>query len=284
MTCSTLAAERGEPMLGSAFTQGGVLLVEQPGAWGHAGLAESDFDSEVALALGARADAAGLRLLAVRRPGRSAPSRRAWAVKLPGEAALRWSSYAEDAELLEVPLDWSSDALADTEPTYLVCAHGKRDRCCALLGRPVAAELERLRPGRVWECSHTGGHRFAPIVLAVPSNVAGAALYGRLEVADLPSVVTATGLGRTVPTRLRGIIGHPPAAQAAIVTAQLETGVSGLGDWTAVDQGDQWRLSGPDLAAEVVVAETVEDQPYPSCLKPGPEPQRHYWARGFQLL
>lgn len=270
-------------MLGSAFSHGGMLLVEQPGAWGRAGLAESGFDPEVARVLDKRADAADLRLLAIRRPGRSAPSRRAWAVKLPGEPALRWSTYASDAELLDVAFDGSSGAVPDTEPTYLVCAHGKRDRCCALLGRPVAAELERMRPGRVWECSHTGGHRFAPIVLAVPSSIAGAALYGRLGLGDLPSVVTATGLGRTVPERLRGLIGHPPAVQAAIVTAQLETGAVGLGDWQATDEGDRWRLSGPDLAAEVVITETVDDEPYPSCLKPGPEPQRHYHPIEFRL-
>ena len=284
MTCSQLAAERHEPMLGSAFAQGGVLLVEQPGAWGRAGLAESDFDRAAARALEERANAHGVRLLAIRRPGRSTPARRAWGVKLPGEPALRWSSYDADAELLDVAFDATSDAVPDAEPTYLVCAHGKRDQCCALLGRPVAAELERMRPGRVWECSHTGGHRFAPIVLAVPSGVAGAALYGRLELGDLPAVVTATGLGQTVPQRLRGLIGHPPPAQAAIATAQRETGVVGLGDWEAFDEGDRWRLSGPDLAAEVVVAETVDDEPYPSCRKPGPEPQRHYHPRSFTLL
>lgn len=278
--CSVLAAERHEPMLGSAFAQGGMLLVEQPGAWGRAGLTESDFDPEVARALEARADDAGLRLLAIRRPGRTAPGRRAWAVKLPGQPALRWSSYGVEEELLDAPFDGDRD----TEPTYLVCAHGKRDQCCALLGRPVAAELEQLAPGRVWECSHTGGHRFAPIVLAVPSSVAGGALYGRVELADLPSLITATGLGQTLPERLRGLIGRPPAAQAAIATAMLETGIVGFEDWTATNEGDRWRLSGPDLAAEVVITETVDDEPFPSCGKPGPEPQRHYRPSGFRLL
>lgn len=284
MTCSQLAAERGEPMLGSAFAQRGLLLVEQPGAWGRAGLAESDFDAEVARVLEARAADAGLKLLAIRRPGRTAPGTRAWAVKLPDEAALRWSSYTFDAELLEAAFDGPFDAEPDTEPTYLVCAHGKRDQCCALLGRPVAAELERMRPGQVWECSHTGGHRFAPIVLAVPASVPGAALYGRLALGDLPGLVTATSLGQTLPAKLRGLIGYPSGAQAAIATAQAETGVVGVGDWTATDEGDRWRLAAPGLAAEVTIVETVDDEPYPSCLKPGPEPQRHYVPVGFRVL
>lgn len=278
--CSVLAAERGEPMLGSAFAQGGLLLVEQPGAWGRAGLAESDFDPDVARVLEARADDLGLRLLAIRRPGRTARGPRAWAVKLPGQPALRWSSYTLDEELVEAALDGA----ADSEPTYLVCAHGKRDQCCALRGRPVAAALEQLAPGRVWECSHTGGHRFAPIVLAVPSGVAGAALYGRVEVADLPSLITATGLGQALPERLRGLAGRSPAAQAAIATAMLETGIVGFDDWTATYEGDRWRLSGPDLSAEVVITETVDEEPFPSCGKPGPEPQRHYRPSGFRLL
>ncbi len=52
----------------------------------------------------------------------------------------------------------------------LVCANAKRDLCCALRGRPIALELEAKRPGQVWECTHTGGHRFAPTGVVLPSG------------------------------------------------------------------------------------------------------------------
>lgn len=201
-------------MLGTAFTEPGVLLVEQPGPWGHAGLSASRFDAAVAEALAARARSAGLRVLAIRRPagGFDGPRRR-WAISRRG-GALVWSDFGEDAELLDAPLDGSVGEL-DPEPLYLVCAHGKRDVCCALRGRPLAAALEARRPGRVWECSHTGGHRFAPIVLALPTG----ALYGRVPESDADgpeALITATERGEVIPALLRGLIGFTPVEQAAI--------------------------------------------------------------------
>ncbi len=50
----------------------------------------------------------------------------------------------------------------------LVCAHGRRDPCCARFGTLLQAELGlRLTDARVWRCSHTGGHRFAPTAITV---------------------------------------------------------------------------------------------------------------------
>lgn len=57
----------------------------------------------------------------------------------------------------------------------LVCTHARRDRCCAIFGRPVAAELSK-NYDEVWESSHTKGHRFAPSMILLPSNYS----FGRL--------------------------------------------------------------------------------------------------------
>ncbi len=179
--CSVLSRSRGDSMLGTAFERGGVLLVEIPGPWGHDALTASRFEADVAHKLIARAEDADLRTLAIRHPGRSdAHALRRWAVRPVGSALTYWGTYSADAELLDLPLDGSAGE-PDGESSYLVCAHSKRDQCCAVFGRPIAAALEELRPGRVWECSHTGGHRFAPVVLALPATVAGGALYGRVE-------------------------------------------------------------------------------------------------------
>jgi hypothetical protein len=290
--CSVLSAERDEPMLGTAFVQPGVLLVEQPGPWGHAGLSESRFDSAVARALDQRASAAGLRVLAVRRP---APARdesprlpardespRRWAVWNPA-AGLSWGDYGADAELLEVPLDGSA-GVADPEPVYLVCAHSKRDVCCALLGRPLAAACEALRPGRVWECSHTGGHRFAPNLLALfgpnPAAAAVGALYGRVPGAEI--VVDATERGEVVPDLLRGLIGHPPPVQAALghlMTAHTLRRPDRLAVLDATENAsDRWTVeldAGSARRRVRLAAQTVETT-YASCAKPAPKPERQF--------
>ena len=61
----------------------------------------------------------------------------------------------------------------------LVCTNGKRDECCALLGRPIAQRCAPGAPGRVWESNHLGGHRFAPTVTLLPHGT----MHGQLDTA-----------------------------------------------------------------------------------------------------
>lgn len=59
---------------------------------------------------------------------------------------------------------------------YFVCTHGTRDMCCAKFGHRTWKVLHKLSNDRVWQCSHLGGHRFAPNVLVLPQG----RLYGRV--------------------------------------------------------------------------------------------------------
>jgi hypothetical protein len=141
-------------MLGTAFPAARLLLVEQPLPWGPEGLRTSRFDSATALAVEARARAEGIRVQAIRPPGRAHRVHRRWAlVDTRDESrSLRWGTFDEDAELLELPLDGSTGE-PDPGPLYLVCTHGKHDPCCALRGRPVSAAADSLP--RCW-CSRSG--------------------------------------------------------------------------------------------------------------------------------
>ncbi|GAB3851885.1 sucrase ferredoxin [Nocardioides maradonensis] len=279
--CSVLAAAREESMVGTAFTERGLLLVEQPGAWGRKGLADSDLDHAVAAELQRRADAADLRLLAVRRPDganrEAVAGGRSWAVRPAGSTTLSWGRFGDDADLLDLALDGSVGTPAE-EPTYLVCTHAKRDVCCALFARPIAAALAALRPGHVWGCSHTGGHRFAPVVVAVPAG--GATLvYGRVGTDVVADLVAATDAGRVLPDLLRGVAGHPGHVQAALAHALDEHTVPA--DWTVrgVDPvaAGEWRvrLDGPSPLTLDVRART-DLEPMVSCGKPEPSEQTHY--------
>ena len=220
-------------MLGTAFPAPRLVLVEQPGPWGRAGLLDSRFSRSVAHRLIARLDPAGVRVLAIRRPGRTAPSgRRRWALVdcRPGRETLRWGSFAEDADLLELDTDAQvqspvlrdaeleantplpsaaesrSAAARDEPPVFLVCAHGTHDACCALRGRPIAAALAAVRPGQVWECSHVGGDRFAANVLVLPTGV----LYGRVTESAVPLLAAGADAGVVQAEHLRGRVGLPP--------------------------------------------------------------------------
>lgn len=201
-------------MLGTAFPAARLLLVEQPGPWGHDGLRSSNFDRATAQALLRRTGADGIRVQVIRRPGRTTRGeQRRWALVdcRDGRESLCWGGFDEDAELLELPLDGSTGT-PDDQPLFLVCAHSKHDTCCALRGRPVAAAIEATRPGRVFECSHLGGDRFAANVLVLPVGL----LYGRVLPFAAPEFVAAAEADEVVGALLRGRVGYPPTVQAAL--------------------------------------------------------------------
>jgi hypothetical protein len=82
------------------------------------------------------------------------------------------------ARLLADPQADSSalPSAAGTAPDdLLVCGHGRRDPCCGRWGTLLQVEAAaRLPDQRVWRCSHTGGHRFAPTAITLPEGRAWA--------------------------------------------------------------------------------------------------------------
>ncbi|CAN5416266.1 hypothetical protein BH10ACT8_BH10ACT8_21580 [soil metagenome] len=231
-------------MVGTAFPADRVVLIEQPGGWGPEGLSDSRFDRAIARRLADQLGTAGVRLMSIRRPGRSPrPDRRAWAYAdcAPGRRSISWGSFGADADLLELLPRWISRPANDgpaAQPesgqpiSYLVCAHGTHDVCCAVEGRPVAAALERLRPGQVWECSHLGGDRFAANVAVLPTGV----VYGRVPESAVADLIAATDRGELVTGLLRGRVGWPPTVQAALAFAHQELAEPAVDHFTPVGQ------------------------------------------------
>lgn len=109
----------------------------------------------------------------------------------------------------------------DAEALYLVCTHGSLDASCGIRGRPLAEALARIRPGRVWECSHLGGHRFAPNVVCLPAGL----VYGRVPPEGAAALVRAHERGEVT---LGGRSFHPPAVQAAEHFLRQALGVMGI--------------------------------------------------------
>jgi hypothetical protein len=257
LRCSFASDLRGDPLVGTAAPSTGMVLVEQPGPWGRQALVHSRLDPAVGAALSDRAVTTGLRVLLIRRPGRvPASTLRRWAVIdcTPGREVSRWGTFADDAELLELPLDGSAGT-SSYEPTYLVCTHGRHDACCAIRGRPLAEALARELPEAVWECSHVGGDRFAANLLAMPHGL----YYGRVGPDAGPEVVAAHERGDVHPSYLRGRTTFPPVAQAAQQHARVVVGEFAInalnpvstkplaGGWWEVRLGHQPR----DLLARV---------------------------------
>jgi hypothetical protein len=156
------------------------------------------------------------------------------------DAWLLRAVFDEPARLLD--LDWEALALGDRSsvaaslpgaseapPALLVCTNGRRDVCCATRGRPVAAAAAALAPDRVWESSHTGGHRFAPTGVLLPWGQT----YARLDDDLVAAVLEASLSGRMPmaalgPSHDRGRSAVPPAAQCAESAVRSRIGEVGL--------------------------------------------------------
>ena len=117
---------------------------------------------------------------------------------------------------------------ASSEPFFLVCTNGKRDACCALRGRAVMTALGDAYPGRVWECTHLGGHRFAGNLVCLPDGL----VYGRVDAGEAPRLAAAYRAGRVDARFLRGRSGWPAPAQVAEAELRARLGVDGIDDVT----------------------------------------------------
>lgn len=223
MLC-TAAAAIDIPLPGSATHVTGWLCVEQPGAWGRDVIDDAVLGPEITAELAVRAKAARVRPTLIRRPGRSeftGVRTVLLASTRPDDAWCERLEITDLRQLLDIDLSLVSGPAPNigapvTDPLVLVCAHGKRDQCCALLGRPIAAALAADYPGRVWECSHTGGHRFAPAVVLLPSGLT----YGRVDATAAVELVEAAARGAVSLHGLRGRSCYRPVEQVAEIAVR----------------------------------------------------------------
>lgn len=127
---------------------------------------------------------------------------------------------AEEMIGLDIRLGRPTDGAEEVDgPLLLVCTHGKRDVCCALKGRPLAAALSERHPGTVvWETSHTKGHRFAASVLLMPWGYS----YGRLNEEAGDALVRAALRGEYFHPGNRGRGLHGPRGQVAELAVARE--------------------------------------------------------------
>jgi hypothetical protein len=264
--CAPSAERRGDQMYGSAAPVRRWLLVERPGSWGRDALRASTLDPAVAAVLAARAAAADMRVLLVRRPGRStatATLRWAYVDSRIGQERVWWGRYGEHRELLDVRLDQPPRRPPSTDPVYLVCTHGSHDACCAIRGRKVAATLAAFHPDATWECSHVGGDRFAANVVVLPHGL----YYGHVPPEAAAGLALAHEHGRVVPDLLRGRSSLSAPVQAAQHYARQELGEDRL-DTLAPHRVERlaeqlWRVSLRSATGPVTVTVAAGPMPAP---------------------
>lgn len=227
--CAAVSEALDEPLAGTSATARSWLAIEQPGPWGRDALSASHLDEGVAKELASLSAGSGVRIVLIRKPGshpdrhRPAPRAVYLAHTAPGRSWLERTTVSDPKALLD--LDFARAGAghpgllgaAVPEPLLLVCTNGRRDVCCALRGRPIAEATAVAYGDRVWECTHIGGHRFAPTALLLPTGYS----YGRLTVSSAARLL-ADGL---VLADCRGRSTWQAAGQVAELAVRDKSGV-----------------------------------------------------------
>lgn len=271
--CSVVSAAAGEQLIGSAPRATGWVALEQNGPWGAKAFTSSHLDPVLGASIEHAATMAGVRPSLIRRPGahadehRSAPRQVLVAHSLPGQSWLLSGCVEDPASVLE--LDWRAVASGDvsavqrslsslsvaSEPHLLVCTNGTRDVCCAITGRPVVAAAAAAHPGRVWEATHTSGHRFAPTAVLLPHGT----LHGRLDGDSAGALLSAATSGQTRLEGFRGRSAWAPPGQVAELAVREATGELSLDALSVARAGDDWLVRHRDGRSWRVSVSSSED-------------------------
>jgi hypothetical protein len=274
-SCSDGSVGAGEEPAGSAPQAVAWLALEQNGPWGAKAFTQSHLDPDTGRRIEQLAAEHGVRPALVRRPGRHADDvagsahraggaathpdgrRLLLAHTTPGRSWLVEGTVSEPTEVLD--LDWAALRDGDLDAVrrsmrglvladrahLLVCTNGTRDVCCAVKGRPVALGAAARAPGRVWEVTHTSGHRFAATAVVLPAGT----LHGRLDTDTAGELLAAADRGETVLAGSRGRSTWQAAGQVAELHVRERTGELGLDALAVTDV-----LPAADLAWDVEVA------------------------------
>lgn len=204
--CSDAAVE---PLPGTAKRMDVCLALEYPYSWSHDVL-DGNTLGELTGPIKEHLATRGAALQLIRRAGRAGhggqPSdQRRFHLYLffVREGITEVLKVDGPEAILDVDLSGpgKNGALQVHHPVLLVCTHSKRDACCAVKGRPLAAALDAMLPAEwVWESSHTKGHRFAPSMLLMPWGYS----FGRLGPQPAAAAVEAASRGELFYTGNRG--------------------------------------------------------------------------------
>lgn len=198
--CSVLNSQA--PLAGTAPTSDSWLILFHQGAWG-----ERPVETLVSPKVRTWAQNLGAQVLIARSPKdvHAHPVSTFWFANSNGRL-LKGTLNSEGLPDLQ--------RTNESKPLLLICTNGKRDQCCATFGRSLITRCkEFISPesfGQILECSHLGGHRFAPTAIWLPRNL----VLGRL---DQGAIVNLLEKGEVDSQFLRGSTRLSPAQQVVEV-------------------------------------------------------------------
>ena len=139
-----------EPLPGTAKPGSVYVLFEWPEAWPRDVMGDAALGEELTAKLAPMLEAHDATLLLIRHPtreGRHISDHHLYLV-FADEAVTEVKHVDSPDELLELDLSGPgrNGAECRERPLLLICTHAKRDRCCAVKGRPLLNELHARYP------------------------------------------------------------------------------------------------------------------------------------------
>ena len=269
--CSWRSSAVGEPMIARAGHTRLWVLVEHPGPWPKT--APNGLMTQTLLD---RIDSltAPARLVLIRRPRNRHVTTPRW-VLLWSDGVKHWmreGTVDNYDELADLPFEASATGIEPEvgatrhTPLFMVCTHGKKDTCCAELGRPIVTALAGIDGADVWECTHIGGDRFAANMIAFPAGL----YFSRLDADSARATAREHLAGRMSLSHLRGRAALSPAAQLAEHAIREVTGID---DVHTLERVEERRTTG----ATTVVTMRIASREFCVVVRPGPPetPFRH---------
>jgi hypothetical protein len=286
--CADSSLNAGEHLAGSAAEAARWLVIEHEGPWGPKGLDDSDVPHEVLAHVHALAALVpDVRVQLARKPSGGSGGCKLWlADTRPGQEALWELSLAQLSDVATLDLAgmfagrMPAGAQRSNELLFLVCVHGKRDRCCAQRGMPVYTQIEGLLPERTWMTTHLGGHRFAATLVVLPHGIC----YGRVPEQKAREIVAAHAEGKFGDLSLvRGRSSYASNVQAGEVWLRSQLGEHDLGAFTYVDSeqaagGERLRFRHASGAEHHVLVRREKLLPIMSSCGAPEKPGSHYAA------
>ena len=233
-----------EPLPGTAKPGSVYVLFEWPEAWPRDVMGDAALGEELTAKLAPKLEEHNATLLLIRHPtreGRNISDHHLYLV-FADEAVTEVKHVDSPDELLDLDLSGPGRNGAERRdrPLLLICTHAKRDRCCAVKGRPMVNELHARHPfgpgnDVVWETSHIKGHRFAPTMLLMP----WAYSFGRMNVEATDAMLTdaSEGLYFVPGNRGRGTLGPVEQVAELAVAAEMPGARYGQFEVAASDDG-----------------------------------------------
>ena len=289
--CSAVSSASDEPLAATASRVDHWILVEHRGAWGSDPLDDGVLSAEVKRAPASPARGASSPAAAPRQAAgterRSPASASSSARRRPAPSGL----FELTARPATTTCSGSTSRTCSPgtagrhgsvdDPLYVVCTHGKRDRCCALHGRPLYDALrQEADPERVWQSTHIGGDRFAGNVVVLPFGL----YYGRVDPAEAGRGRRGHGRREVLLDRYRGRSAYPFPVQAAESALRESEGLHGIDDLehvasTRAEDGWQIRFrTRGEAIHEVHVVEVVADEPVFLTCDSVEEQHAHRWV------